>query len=243
LDQLSDSDPALPSKPMQRLVLICVIAAAALGQDQRGGAAADSAHIMGVMPSHGVTNDKNAPPLSPHGKFRLFTASATDPFAFIGVGLQAGISQAKNEFPGYGQGTSGYAKRFGASYSDFAISSFMSNYAFPSLLREDPRYFREGSGSIKKRLGHAFASPFVTRTDAGGSRFNYSNTLGAITTGAISNAYYPASDRGVGLVFSRAAIGILFGTVSAVFAEFGPDLEKKLHPKPSTKPATNPSRP
>jgi len=107
----------------------------------------------------------------------------------------------------------------------------MSNYAFPSLLREDPRYFREGSGPFKKRLGHALASPFVTRSDAGGWRFNFSNVLGAVTAGGISNAYYPASDRGVGLMFSRAAIGILFGAVGATVAEFGPDLFRKMSRK------------
>jgi hypothetical protein len=220
---------------MLRLFAVCAVAAAASGQEQPGAFQQDTAHIMGVVPSHGVTNDKNAAPLTSSGKFRLFTTSATDPFALVGIGLQAGISQLKNEFPDYGQGTSGYAKRLGASYSDFAIASFMTNYTFPSLLREDPRYFREGSGSFKKRLGHALASPFVTRTDAGSSRFNYSNVLGTITTGAISNAYYPSSDRGVGLVFSRATIAILFGTAGAVFAEFGPDIGKKLSRKPGKK--------
>jgi hypothetical protein len=196
---------------------------------------------MGVVPAHGVTNDKNAATITPSGKFRLFSESVTDPFAVIGVGLQAGVGQAKNEFPGYGQGATGYAKRFGASYSDFAIANFMSSYAFPSLLREDPRYFREGSGPFKKRLGHALASPFVTRTDSGRSRFNFSNVLGVITAGGISNAYYPASDRGVGLVFSRAAIGILFGTVSATFAEFGPDLARKMSRKPKLKASPAPT--
>ncbi len=217
---------------MLRFLAVCAGVAAALGQEQPGGVQQDTAHILGVIPSHGVTNDKNAAPLSSSAKFRLFTASATDPFALVGVGLQAGIGQLKNQFPDYGQGGSGYAKRLGASYSDFAMASFMTNYAFPSLLREDPRYFREGSGTFKKRLGHALASPFVTRTDSGSSRFNYSNVLGTITAGGISNAYYPSSDRGAGLVFSRAGVAILFGTASAVVAEFGPDVGRKLRGKP-----------
>lgn len=216
------------------LLAVCLTATAA-GQEQSDDAQKDTTHILGVVPSHGVTNDKNAVPLTASGKFRLFTASATDPFALMGVGLQAAVSQAKNEFPDYGQGASGYGKRFGSSYLDFAISSFMTGYAFPVLLREDPRYFREGSGSFRKRLSHSLASSFVTRTDAGGSRFNYSNTLGAITAGAISNAYYPSSDRGVGLVFSRAAISIAIGTAGAVFAEFGPDIGKKLSRKAKKK--------
>lgn len=220
---------------MWRLFVICLIATAAAGQEQPVDSQQDTAHIMGVIPSHGVTNDKNAAPLPASGKFRIFTANVTDPFSVLGVGLQAGIGQARNDHPDYGQGSSGYAKRLGAAYSDFAISNFMSDYVFPSLLREDPRYFREGSGSFKKRLGHALASPFVTRTDAGKWTFNYSNTLGAVTAGAISNLYYPSSDRDVGLVFSRAGIGILFGAAGAILSEFGPDIGRKLSRKPKQK--------
>ncbi|HVP00309.1 MAG TPA: hypothetical protein VMT15_19695 [Bryobacteraceae bacterium] len=225
---------------MPRLFLTCLIAAAAAGQDQPGGGQAgntpkDPSHILGVVPSHLVTNNKDAPPLTPSGKFRLFVASTSDPFNLLGVGFEAGINQAQNNLPSYGQGSEGYAKRLGVALSDFSIANFFTSYAYPCVLREDPRYFRDGSGSIKKRLGHALASAFVTHTDAGGSRFNYSNVLGSITAGAISNAYYPSSDRGVGLVFSRAGGAMLFGALGAVVAEFGPDLGKKLSGKPNQK--------
>jgi len=120
--------------------------------------AADSERMFGVVRTFGITNDKDAPPLTSRGKLRIFTQNVTDPFTFVGTGIQAGMGQARNDFPSYGQGMSGYAKRFGASFADYAIGEFMSTYAFPSLLHEDPRYFREGEGSTKKRLGHAFAS-------------------------------------------------------------------------------------
>src|SRR5260370_39719308 len=101
---------------------------------------------------------------------------------------------------------SGYAKRCGAAIADYSIGEFMSPYAFPSLLHEDPRYFREGEGSTRKRLGHAMASAFTTRSDSGRASFNWSNSVGRIAAGGISQLYYPPENRGVGLVFSRAAI-------------------------------------
>ena len=228
---------------MLRLFAVAFLATGqAAAQVQPDDPQKDAKHMMGVVPAHGITNDKNAAPLTPSGKFRLFTDTVTDPFVVVAAGLQAGLSQAQNDSAGYGQGAAGYAKRFGAAYSDIAIGGFMTNYAFPSLLKEDPRYFRTGSGPFKKRLGHALASPFVTRTDSKTTRFNWSNVLGTITAGGISNLYYPAADRGVGLVFSKAAIGILYGTLGSIFSEFGPDIGKKMS-KPKPKAPDNPQAP
>jgi hypothetical protein len=198
-----------------------------------------SERVFGVVRTFGITDDKNAPPLTPRGKFRIFRQNVTDPFTFVGTAIQAGIEQASNDFPSYGQGMSGYAKRYGAAIADYAIGEFMSTYAFPSLLHEDPRYFREGEGSTRRRLGHAMASAFVTRTDSGRASFNWSNSVGRIAAGGVSTLYYPAEDRSVGLVFSRAGIGMLFGTAGAIFSEFGPDIERKLFKKKSAKQTPN----
>jgi len=191
----------------------------------------DSERMFGVVRTFGISNDKNAPPLTSRGKFRIFTENVTDPFTVVGTAIQAGMGQARDDFPSYGQGMSGYAKRFGASFADYAIGEFMSTYAFPSMLHEDPRYFREREGSTKKRLGHAIASAFVTRKDSGRTSFNYSNSVGRVAAGAFSTLYYPAENRSVGLVFSRAGIGLVFGTAGAIFSEFGPDLQQKLFKK------------
>jgi len=198
---------------------------------------ADSERVFGVVRTFGITDDKHAPPLTSGGKFRIFTQNVTDPFTFVGTALQAGIEQATNEFPSYGQGMSGYAKRYGAAIADYSIGEFMSTYAFPSVLHEDPRYFREGEGSSRQRLGHAMASAFVTRTDSGRTSFNWSNSVGRIAAGGVSQLYYPAENRGAGLVFSRAAIGMVFGTAGAIFSEFGPDLERKFSKKKRDKQA------
>ena len=191
----------------------------------------DSERVFGVVRTFGITNDKNAAPLTPRGKFRIFAQNVTDPFTFVGTALQAGIGQATNDFPAYGQGMAGYAKRYAASIADFTSGEFMSTFAFPTILHEDPRYFREGEGSSKRRLGHALASAFVTRTDSGRTTFNWSNSIGRVAAGGISTLYYPAEDRSAGLVFSRAGIGMLFGTAGAVFSEFGPDIERKIFKK------------
>lgn len=197
------------------------------------GASASQEHerMFGLVPTYAIVNGTSAAPLTPTGKFKLFVSDSTDPFILFGTGLQAAIGQATNEFPSYGQGTAGYFKRFGAATADLTIGEFMGTFAFASLLHEDPRYFRVGSGPTGKRFGTALASAFVTRTDSGKKRFNWSNVLGRLAAGGISNLYYPSENRSAGLVFTRAAIGIGYGAAGAVFSEFGPDIQRKLMKK------------
>jgi len=187
-----------------------------------------SQRVLGVIPQFGVTSRHDAPPLSTAGKFKLFVKSSTDPFTFAAVGLQAGLSQAENEFEGYGQGAAGYGKRYGASLADNASSGFFANFFYPTLLKEDPRYFRLGEGSVKHRIGYSLAQEFVCHTDKGGRSFNYSNMLGAFTTGGLSNLYYPPEDRGATLTVSRSLISIAYGSAGGLLSEFWPDIQKKL---------------
>ena len=147
----------------------------------------------------------------------------TDPFTFGSVAFEAGIAQANNDFSGYGQGTAGYSKRFGAGFADQAAGGFFGAFLFPSVLHQDPRYYRLGSGPFKKRLGHALIRPVMTHKDSGGRACNWSGILGSIATSSLSNAYYPERNRGVGNTFSRVAVSIPFSMIDELVNEFGPD--------------------
>jgi hypothetical protein len=201
-----------------------------------------SQRVLGVVPQFGVTSRQDAPPLMPHEKFHLFVRSAFDPVVFVLIGAQAGISQAGDNFPEYGQGASGYAKRYGAAFADNTSSNFFSNFLYPVLFKEDPRYFRLGEGTTKRRIVYGIEQEFICHTDKGGRSFAFSNVLGALTAGSISNAYYPDSDRGFGLTMSRAGIAILYGTAGGLFNEFWPDIDQKLFHRKS-KERLNPEKP
>ena len=179
--------------------------------------------MLGI-PQFAVTNRSNAPPLKPKEKFHLFYKSAFDPVQFVLVGAQSGISQAENTFPAYGQGASGYGKRYGAAFTDAVSSGFFTIFFYPTVLKEGPRYFRLGQGSFKHRLGYALSQQFIAHKDRGGRTFNWSNTLGALSAGSISNAYYPEEDRGFGLTMSRAGISLLYGSAGGLAASFGQTL-------------------
>jgi hypothetical protein len=187
-----------------------------------------SQRLLGVVPQFSVTSRHNAPPLTPDEKFHLFAKAALDPATLGIVGLQAGISQGENEFPGYGQGAAGYGKRYGASLADEVSSGFFSNYFWSVLLKQDPRYFRLGEGTIQHRIWYAMKQEFICRTDKGTRTFSFENALGALSSGGLSNLYYPSTDRGFGLTMSRSGIALLYGSAGGLVDEFWPDISHKL---------------
>lgn len=184
--------------------------------------------ILGVMPNFNTSNVQDAEPLTPEQKFDLAVKSALDPFTFAVAGLDAALSQAQNDFPQYGQGVAGYGKRFGASYADSVDGTLLGNAVFPVLLKQDPRYFRKGTGSFGSRLWYAISSTHKCKDDSGKWAPNYSNVLGNIAAGGIANLYYPPAERGTGLTFERAATVTAEGAIGAVFIEFWPDISRKL---------------
>ena len=190
-----------------------------------------SQRMLGVVPQFSVTSRQDAPPLSPSEKFKLFAKSSTDPFIFVAVGFQAGLTQATDGFESYGQGAAGYGKRYGATLADNTSSNFFSNFAYPVLFKEDPRYFRLGEGTFRHRLFYALSQEFVCHTDSGGRSFSFSNVLGAFTAGGISNLYYPPEDRGASLTMSRSAIALAYGSAGGLVSEFWIDIDKKLFHK------------
>jgi hypothetical protein len=184
--------------------------------------------VLGVIPNFYVSYDKKAVPLTSKQKFELAWKTNFDPITVLAVGMAAGIEQATDEFSGYGQGAAGYAKRYGAGYADGFIGNMIGGAILPSLLKQDPRYFYKGTGSVRSRALYAIANSVVCKGDNGRWQPNYSGIIGGLAAGGISNAYYPPQNRdGVGLTFSNAAIGIGTGAVANLFQEF---LVRKLTP-------------
>lgn len=184
--------------------------------------------LFWVVPTYTVSNSTLPSPLSSREKFCLFVQNTRDPFTFGYTIVNAGIQQANNNLSGYGQGATGYGKRIGAGLTDQASASFFKTYLFPSLLHQDPRYFRQGPGPFKRRLVHAMIRPVVTTNDSGRRAFNWAELLGGITASSLANAYYPASNSGLGPTFRRGALGIPFSMLDHLIDEFGPDLERKF---------------
>jgi hypothetical protein len=186
----------------------------------------ENQRVLGVFPNFYVSYVPNAVPLSSGQKFRLALRTSADPISIAIPAVIAAAEQWQNDFSGYGQGAAGYAKRFGASSADSAISIMITDAILPSLLRQDPRYFYKGTGSIRSRALYALASAFICKGDNGHWQPNYSNVLGNLATAGISNLYYPSTNRnGVGLTIDNWLIGTASGAAGTLVQEF---LVKKI---------------
>jgi Carboxypeptidase regulatory-like domain len=175
--------------------------------------------ILGIIPNFYVVYGPNFVPLTAKLKFRLAFRTAIDPVTFVGVAFVAGMQQA-GDTPDFGQGAQGYAKRFGADYANGLTDIMIGGAILPSLLHQDPRYFYQGTGTIKSRIRHAISNPFVCKGDNGKWQPNYSSVGGDLASAAISNTYYPESNRGVGRTFTSFAINTGARAVASLAQEF-----------------------
>jgi hypothetical protein len=176
--------------------------------------------VLGFIPNFYVVYDSaNAVPLTTKLKFKLAMRVSVDPVTIGGVAGMAAINQAANR-PDFVQGAQGYGQRFGSIAADSFSDILIGGAILPSVLHQDPRYFYQGTGTTNSRLKHALLSPFICRGDNGRWQPNYSSLGGDLASSALSNAYYPQSNRGVGLVFGTFGIGTAERLASGVAQEF-----------------------
>jgi hypothetical protein len=195
--------------------------------------------IGGILPNFNASYISDAVPLTPKQKFKLMFSTEKDP-ATIGFSMFiALLGQAEGSHPAYGGGIGGYGKRFGQNYADTFDGAFWGNALLPSVLHQDPRYFRMGTGSAGRRIFYALSTNVRAKHDGTGKwEPNYSNLIGNLISGGISNIYLPANERGLGSTFEGAAVVTAEGGVGSMLEEFWPDAvaaikrhrDKKNHP-------------
>jgi hypothetical protein len=177
--------------------------------------------LAGFMPNFFVTYDWHAAPLDAKQKLELSWRNTIDPANFAISAITAGVQQARNQFPGYGQGAAGYGKRLGADTGDLLFGTFMGGFVFPAVLHQDPRYFYKGTGSVISRALYALSAAVICRGDNGKWQPNYSGVLGDFSAGALSNLYYPASDRnGASLTLENGLLDIGEDAIGNLVQEF-----------------------
>jgi hypothetical protein len=207
------------------VLLAIPLSVSAQGNNKPG---TEDKRILGIFTNHRTAEEATAPTrITPRQKLALAWQDTTDRAILLQSAFIASLGQATNGNPSFGQGAAGYGKRFGAAWADFGIQNFMTEGVFPTILRQDPRYFRRREGSGPSRLGYAISRLFITRSDSGKHQFNYSEVFGGATSLAISNAYHP-DGRNLGDNVGRYAVQLGFDAASNVLKEFWPDLKRKL---------------
>lgn len=179
-----------------------------------------------------LENADQVPALTAGEKFKVVARSSFDYVQYPWYGFLAGVSQAENSEPGYGQGAAGYGKRFGAAVADGTIENFMTSAVFPSVLRQDPRFFQSGKGGFWHRVGYAMDRVIITRGDSGNSQFNFSEIFGsALSAGISTYSYHPHADRTLSNTGSVWGTQVGYDMLTYVVKEFWPDIRRKLRKK------------
>jgi hypothetical protein len=187
--------------------------------------------IFGIIPNYRTFPSlANYEPLKASEKFKIATQDSFDRGTVVLAAAFAGESQLTNANPSFGQGAAAYGRYFGTSYADFVIGDYMTEAIYPSLLHQDPRYFRRGEGGGLSRLGYAIWQLFWTHKDGGGQQFNYSEVLGNATSVAISNAYY-ADNRDASDAVTKFGTQLGVDMASNILKEFSPDIYRKFSRK------------
>ena len=166
--------------------------------------------------------------LEPRQRFALFVSDSSDRVSFAGRAFTTGWAQFRNDEPKLGQGTKGYAKRYGVATMDQFSKGFFTTFLYPSIFKEDPRYYRMGQGPFQNRLFHAMSHVMVAHQNSGIAMFNFSEWFGVTTSVALRNLYHPDRLRG----FRPAALSVETSLVSDIgtdiFREFWPEISRKL---------------
>jgi len=211
----SDADPVQPVKESKR------------PKDDR---------IFFALPNY-LTVEKSAtlPPLTTGEKFKTVAEGCFDPVEVAFIGIEAGIGQADNTNPTYRQGFLGYSRRYGSAYADAIIGNFGTGAIFPTLLRQDPRYYQLGKGSFIHRALYAGSRVLVTRSESSGKiQFNFSEFLGNGLAAGLANAYHPKPHT-LASNFDVLGTQVLLDGLGYELKEFWPDLRRalvRLHHKP-----------
>jgi len=196
------------------------------------GAAAETKQtkrILYIVPNfRAVTANQKLPPQSVKEKFLTATLDSVDYSSFIFVGVQAGIQQATNATPEFRQGAAGYGRYYWHTFADTLDENLWVEFIYPTVLRQDSRYYTLGHGGFPKRLAYSFSRIAITRADSGRETFNASEIFGAGTAAGISYLYYPREERTFTKVYQRWFTSLAIDGGTFVFKEFWPDINNKF---------------
>ena len=193
-----------------------------------------------------IATDPN--PLDPKKKFMLFVDQSIAPFHLVTSAAGAGIDQARDALPAYGQGMSGYGKRFGSSLATSTSNSFFGTFLLSSMLRRDPRYFVTMRGGFKHRVAYALSRIVVTRTDDGRLGANWPGMIAPLMAEGLANSYLPGKEQTAGRTFQRYGLRIGLNTASNLLREYWPSIFRslgisKIIPASNSSSAPAPARP
>jgi hypothetical protein len=188
-----------------------------------------TSRILWVVPNFAaVSANTQLPPLTVREKFKLGTEDSVDYSSFVWTGLVAAQSMGLKSYPELGHGATGYGRYYWRAFADQASGAFFTEAIVPSVTHEDPRYYTLGHGGFFRRTAYALSRVVITKTDSGSRSFNYSEIVGNALEAGLSNAYYPAEERGFRKTAENWGTQLEAAALNNIAKEFWPDIRRHL---------------
>ena len=225
----SQNNPA-PAPPSDSGTVSLPDAAPAPQDKKDNSQGKQTTRMFGVVPNFAAVNaNTQLPPLSTREKFSLAASdSITDYSSFTWTGILAAQAMALKSDPELGNGIAGYGRYYWRTFTDGVSGTFFTEAIVPAITHEDPRYYTLGRGGFFHRTGYAISRAFVTKTDSGGTSFNFSEVVGNGLEAGLSNAYYPPQERGLSQTTVNWGTQMESAVLNHIFQEFWPDIRRKL---------------
>ena len=223
--QSTQTPAPLPDKP------VAVPNQATGSQDKKDDSEGkQTKRMLWVVPNFAAVDaNKQLPPLSTREKFVLASRdSVTDYSSYTWAGILAGQAMLLNSDPELGHGIAGYGRYYWRNFVDGVSGTFFTEAIVPAITHEDPRYYTMENGGFVRRMGYAISRAFVTKTDSGGTEFNWSEVAGNGLEAALSNAYYPSEERGFSQTARNWGTQMESAVLNHIFQEFWPDIRRKV---------------
>ncbi|HXZ20471.1 MAG TPA: hypothetical protein VEG63_11015 [Candidatus Acidoferrales bacterium] len=160
-------------------------------------------------------------PLTPKRKFERAIKQSLFP-GILGSAGAAGLGMAENTRADrdYGMGGEGFLDRWGSAFGQNAVGAVVGDYAFASIMHQDPRYHPDTKRGFGRRLGYALKSVVVTQSDSGTNEFNASHLLGILVATGSATAWHHHSDRTAAIFGKRFGYDVASSAIYHVVEEF-----------------------
>ena len=206
----------VPLVNFRTLAIAAVTAVAGFAQTQDGG----------LIRSLDMLLPSDATPQTSQQRFQDYALSTVGPFAIVSEAASAGLGQWRDSPREWGQGGSGYGKRFANDMAYNAVRTTIT-YGLAEVLHEDNRYFASNQDGFKSRILYALESPAMSRRN-GRRTVSISSLTGMVGVSCISLAWAPPSWQGADNAAQNFALTYVGIAGFNVIREFVPDLIRKL---------------
>lgn len=167
-------------------------------------------------------------PLTSKQKGYLALHNLTTPANLLTIVALSGFTIAIDSDTAYGPGLKGFGKNTGVSLLQDTTGEFFGAYLIPSLVHQDPRYFRMPKASIPRRIGHAISRSFVANSDEGKLMPNYANLFTYPINAELSNLYVPGIHSDAPSTVKRIVTGLATDPANNLITEFLPDVARHV---------------